>query len=453
MIRCIIRLRILVVAMAAALGCTGAGVGKTAYVGATLIDGTGVPPVRNAVIIVTDGRIEAAGQPDMVPIPRGATVVDLAGRWVIPGLIDAHVHAERWTLRPYLSYGVTTVRDVGGVQDSVIFLRDDQRNGTVDGPRMFVSGAMIDAAPPTWPSATGVRTANDARRAVGNRVLIGASQIKIYTRLERRMLEPLLDEAKALETPVTAHLGRVDALTAARMGVSVLEHMSGVVEATAANPAALLEAHNDFFAGWNRQERTWGSLDSAALERTARALAQAGVTIVPTLVLHEAWGHLQDDAYITGLDLSAVPAAVREGWNVPDLVRRARITAADYAAFRRSRPNQDLFVRRFHAAGGRVVAGSDSPNQLLPPGASLHRELRLLVAAGLSPKDALLAATREPARLLGAADTLGVIQPGAVADFVVLAANPLADIANLELVVMVVTYGVAYDPADLRRTP
>jgi imidazolonepropionase-like amidohydrolase len=237
------------------------------------------------------------------------------------------------------------------------------------------------------------------------------------------------------------------------MGVSVLEHMSGVVEATAANPAALLEAHNDFFAGWNRQERTWGSLDSAALERTARALAQAGVTIVPTLVLHEAWGHLQDDAYLTGLDLSAVPAAVREGWNVPDLVRRARITAADYAAFRRSRPNQDLFVRRFHAAGGRVVAGSDSPNQLLPPGASLHRELRLLVAAGLSPKDALLAATREPARLLGAADTLGVIQPGAVADFVVLAANPLADIANLELVVMVVTYGVAYDPADLRRTP
>jgi imidazolonepropionase-like amidohydrolase len=345
---------------------------------------------------------------------------------------------------------VTTVRDLGGIQDSVLFLRDDVRNGTADGPRLFVSGAMIDGAPASFPGATAARTANDARRAVGNRVLIGASQIKVYTKLDRRLLEPLLDEARALETPVAAHLGRVDAVTAARLGVKTLEHMSGVVASSLPNPAALFRAHNDFFAGWNLEERSWAGLDSAALDRTARALVQAGAAIVPTLALHEAWGHLEDSSYMAGLDLTAMPPAARQAWNVPDLVRRARLTARDYPAFRNSRPRQDLFVRLFHRAGGQVLAGSDSPNQLLPPGASLHRELRLLVGAGLSTKDALLAATRDAGRLLGAADSLGVIQPGAVADFVVLSADPLADISNLALIQTVVAYGIAYDPRDLK---
>jgi imidazolonepropionase-like amidohydrolase len=435
-----------------ALACLTPGKGKTAYVGATLFDGSGRPPVPDAVILVADGHIEAVGPRDVVSVPRGAKVVDLTGRWVIPGLIDAHVHAERWALRPYLSYGVTSVRDLGGDQDSVLFLRDDVQNGTADGPRLFVSGAMIDAAPATWPGATAVRTAADARKAVGNRVLIGATQLKIYTHVDRRLLEPLLDEAKALETPVAAHLGRVDALTAARLGVSTLEHMSGVVEAALPNPDALLRAHDDFFAGWNLQERTWAALDSAALDRTARALVQAGASIVPTLALHDTWGHLEDESYVSGLDLTAVPQRARDGWNVPGLARRARIGAGDYTAFRRSRPNQNLFVRLFHRAGGRVLAGSDSPNQLLAPGASLHRELRLLVAAGLSPRDALLAATREAATVLGAADSLGVVQAGAAADFVILAGDPLADIANLARIQTVVAYGVEYDPQELRRS-
>jgi imidazolonepropionase-like amidohydrolase len=445
--------RIVTLALAAlpALACPSPGTGKTAYVGATLFDGTGAPVIRNAVILVSGGRIEAAGQADMIKVPRGATVVDVAGRWIIPGLIDLHVHVERWALRPYLAYGVTSVRDLGGEQDSVLFLRDDVHNGTAVGPRMFVSGAMIDGSPATLPGATAVRTENDARRAVGNRVLIGASQVKIYTKIERRVLEPLLDEAKALETPVAAHLGRVDAITAARLGVRTLEHMSGVVAASVRDPAPFFRAHEDsFFTGWNLEERSWAGLDSAALDRTARAIVQAGAAIVPTLALHEAWGHLEDSAYVAGLDLTAVPPAVREAWNIPDLVRRAHLTARDYNAFQNSRPNQNLFVRLFYRAGGQVLAGSDSPNQLLPPGASLHRELRLLVGAGLSPKDALLAATRDPARLLGAADTLGVVQPGAVADFVVLTADPLADIANLGLIQMVVAYGIAYDPRELR---
>jgi imidazolonepropionase-like amidohydrolase len=440
-----------VLAAGLSVACPSPGKGKTVYSGATVFDGTGAPVLRNAVIIVGDGHIETMGPADEVKIPRGAEVVDVTGRWIIPGLIDSHTHVARWALRPYLAYGVTTVRDLGGEQDSVLFLRTDVRNGTADGPRILLSGAMIDGAPATWPGATAVRTPHDARRAVGNRVGINASQVKIYTKLDRRLLEPLLDEAKALETPVAAHLGRVDAITAARLGVRTIEHLSGVVTASVANAAPLIRAHDDFFAGWNLEERSWAGLDSATLTRTARALAQTNVVLVPTLAVHEMWGRMQDSAFTGGLDLTAVPPAMIEAWNVPDLVRRARITAADYPAFQRSRPNQDLFIRAFRSAGGTVIAGSDSPNQLLPPGASLHRELSLLVRAGLSPKDALLAATRDPARLLGVGDTIGVVRAGAVADFVVLTADPLVDIANVALIQTVVAYGLPYDPRELKR--
>jgi imidazolonepropionase-like amidohydrolase len=445
MLRRLPLLTLLLVSMLVA--CSGPGSGKTAWTGATVLTGTGAA-VANAVIIVADGRIEALGPADQVRVPRGTTVRDVGGRWIIPGLIDSHVHAERWTLPGFLAYGVTSVRDAGGIQDSVIFLRDDIAVGAAQGPRLYVSGAMVDAPPAAWAGATVVRTPSDARRAVGNRVLIGATQIKVYTKLDARLLAPLMDEAKALEMPVAAHLGRVDAVTAARMGVRSLEHIGGVVEAALGPRSGLFEAHADFFRGWNASERAWSRVDSAPLQRIADQLVAAGVAIVPTLALHDAWAHLGDEAYARAVDVSKMPAGAVNAWNVPDLVRRAGITAGDFAAFQRSRPNQDRFVRLFHRARGLVAAGSDSPNQLLPPGASLHRELALLVGAGLTPEQALFAATRDAARLLDA-DSIGVLRPGAVADFVVLRADPRRDIAHVARIEEVVAAGslVARAPA------
>jgi hypothetical protein len=222
-----------------------------------------------------------------------------------------------------------------------------------------------------------------------------------------------------------------------------------VPEAALANASALRAAHADFFRGWNAAERAWSQLDSARLQQVATALVTAGVALVPTLGLHEAWGHLDDPAYAQALDVSGMPAGAVNAWNVPDLIRRAGISRADFQAFQRSRPLQDLFVRLFHRAGGLVVAGSDSPNQLLPPGSSLHRELGLLVGAGLTPEQALMTATRDAARLIGA-DSIGVLRVGAVADFVVLRADPRVDIGNLSTVVEVVSAGYPNDPATLK---
>lgn len=432
-------------AAAALLSC-GAGQGTTtAFVGATVFDGSGAPPILDANIIVVGGHVRRVGTPDLVKVPRGATEIRLDGKWVVPGLIDAHVHVDRWTLSRFLAYGVTSVRGMGGDSGQVAALRDSVLLGSLLGPRLYISGPAVDGTPATFASASAVSDVNAARRAVDKLALMEVSQVKAYTKLDSVLLSALVDEAEALNLPVAAHLGRVDAISAGRIGIASIEHMSGIVEATADDASALLESHSDFFNGWNAFEAAWTSLDSAALERTARQLAEMKVTVVPTLVLHDAFGHLSDSGFISGLDLSGVPASVRDGWDVPDLIRRARLTAGDFAAFRRSRPVQNLFLRRFRAAGGSVAAGSDSPNQLLAPGASLHRELVLLVAAGLEPEEALLAATRDAARLLRA-DSIGTLLPGNVADMVVLNGDPFDDIGNVRQVDRVIYRGVSYHP-------
>jgi hypothetical protein len=423
-----------------------------AYIGATLWDGSGAAPMPGAVILVDrTGHIERVGPIGVIKVPRGATVIQLERKWIIPGLIDANARAPRWTLVRFLAYGVTSLRDVGGQQDSMVALRQATSLDSTLGPRLYISGAMIDGAPATWPGATAVATTEQARRAVDIRVLLDVNEAEIYTKIDSTLLANIADEAATIRLPIAGHLGRVDALTAARLGISAIEHMSGVVQATIPNPAPIYQAHaSDFFEGWNLEEHTWATLDSARLMHTAEALTQGRVAIIPTLGLHQLWAHLEDSTYLVMLDLAGVPQAMQDAWDVPDLIARARLGYDDYFAFRRSRPVQDQFVRMYHRLGGLVAAGSSAPNPLLAPGASLHDELRLLVEAGLSPNEALLAATRDGARLLRA-DSIGTLREGAVADFVVLSASPLANIANTRKIDAVVARGVYWSERELRQ--
>lgn len=426
--------------VAVVLTACESGAGKTAYVGGTLWNGTGSPPILDAVVIVEGGRIDRAGPPDAVRVPRGAAEVRLDGKWIIPGLIDAHAHTERWMLPRFLTYGVTSVRDMGGRQDSIVALRDETSLGSIPSPRLFIAGGMIGAGP---------TTADEARRAIDSRALLDATHAKVYTRIDSVLLAAILDEAKTLSLPVAGHLGKVDALRASRMGVRAIEHLSGVVEATVPNRAPFLAAHDDLFGGWSMAERTWAALDSAALAGTANALKANGAAIVPTLVMHESLAHIADREYRASLDLTGVPDPVRQAWNRSELARGVFGLGEGAVALRQSRPAQDRFVRLFKRAGGLVAAGTDTPGPLLAPGASLHQELALLVAAGLTPREALLAATRDAARLMGV-DSIGVIEEGAVADFVVLSASPLDDISNTRKVEAVVTRGVRRRWVELR---
>jgi imidazolonepropionase-like amidohydrolase len=436
-------------------GCSTSSPDGVALVGATLIDGTGGPPLRDAVIVVRRGRIESVGTRGGFELPKKTREVNVEGRWIIPGLIDAHSHvapAAGWAPSRYLAWGVTTLRDVHGDLTPSLALRKRANLGPGTSPRVYVAGAMIDGRPATYPNAIGVNAENDARKAVDRLVSAGVDLIKVYTRIDAPLLRAIVDEARAFNLSVTGHLGMTDALAAAKAGISAIEHMCGVAESASRDPSALFTAHyRGFFPGWTASERSWAELDSTALARVALGLAEQKVTIIPTLVLHDTWSRLDDAAVLKDPGLTDVPDEQRRDWDVSGFIARAGWTGVDFASFRRSRANQDLFLRLFAANGGRVALGTDAPSPLLVPGSSAHRELELLVRAGLSSREALRAATRNGAVLLGV-DSLGLLAPGKAADLVVLTKDPLADIRNSRAIQSVMVRGQLLDTDSIRAT-
>ncbi|HET7427276.1 MAG TPA: amidohydrolase family protein [Gemmatimonadales bacterium] len=433
-------------------GCRRAAPDGVALVGATLFDGSGGPVLANSAVVVRRGRIESVGTRAGFELPARTREVDVSGRWIIPGLIDVHAHVEPWALPRYLAWGVTTVRDLHGGLDSALRLRSRVNLGSVSGPRIYSAGAMIDGLPTTYPDAIGASSPRDARKAVDRLVNSGADLIKVYTRLDPSLLRAVVDEAHTFNLRVAAHLGMTDAVTAAREGVTSIEHLSGVPEAALPDASSLYAAHyRGFFVGWTAFERSWAGLDSAALARVAKDLSERDVTLVPTLVLHETFSQLDDPAVLgDSMIAAAVPQLQQARWNVPDMIRRAGWTDDDYPAFRAARPQQDRFLRMFFAAGGRIATGTDASNQLLIPGYSEHRELQLLVGAGFSPRDALLAATRNGALTLGV-DSLGLIAPGKVADLLVLTRDPLSDIRHTLAIDRVMTRGSLLSADSIRK--
>ena len=439
-------------AVAAVVACASQGPDGTALVGATLIDGTGAPARPDAVVVVRGGKIETVTSRVGFSLPKRTTQVDVTGKWIVPGLIDAHAHVAPWALPRYLAWGVTTVRDVHGARDTILALRQRANLGGISSPRIYSAGAMIDGRPTTYADAVGVDDAADARKAVDQLSVAGVDYIKVYTRVDPPILKAVIDEARSFGLRVTGHLGLTDAVTAAKLGIRGDEHMTGVPEAAATDPSSLFSAHyRGFWPGWTGFERAWASIDSADLARVAGELAAHKVFVIPTLILHETFSRLDDPAVLHEPELKDVPAAVQARWNVPGMIERAGWSAMDLDGFRKSRPKQDLFLREFVRAGGTIAAGTDASNQLLVPGFSEHREMELLVAAGLPPATALLAATRNGALLLGV-DSLGRIAPGKVADLVVLGADPLADIRNSRKVERVMIRGNLMSADSIRRS-
>ncbi|HKU59827.1 MAG TPA: amidohydrolase family protein [Gemmatimonadales bacterium] len=427
-----------------------------ALVGATLIDGSGGPVLQNAVVIVRGARIESVGSADGFTLPPRTTRVDVSGHWIIPGLIDGHVHlidpqagVLSWSIPRYLAWGVTTVRDAHGPLKRALSLRDELDRGARIGPRVYAAGAMIDGSPPTYPDAIEVHTPAEARKAVDRLVSDGVDFIKLYTRIDRSLLVPIMDEVRPFNVRVSAHLGLTDARSAVRAGVASIEHMSGIPEAVVADPSGLYAAHaRSFFAGWTASERAWVGLDSAALAGLAAELAERRAVVVPTLLLHETLSRLDDSTLLQDSMYLAVPEFERRRWNVTDMAQRAGWSREDFEAFRGARKVQDRFLRDFAARGGIIAAGTDAANQLMVPGYGLHRELELLAGAGLSPNDALLTATRNGALLIGV-DSIGVVAPGKVADLVILTRDPLADIGNTRAIERVMSRGRLYAPDSI----
>ena len=379
--------------------------------GGTLLDGTGREPLAGATIVARDGRVAELTAGGVATLRAGTERIDARGKWIVPGLIDMHVHYQpTWMDGLFLRHGITTVRDVGSGLDSVLALREENRAPGMARPRIFACGPLIDGA---WPRhgtriSVSVQTVAEARAAARRLLDRGVDCLKIYEQLTPPLVEAVVREAEGARIPVTAHLRDTTALQALEIGVRGLEHAFG-----------------------------FDACDETVGAQVVRRVVDHGAYVVPTMAVAEQVSRLGSPEQETMALLGEIPAARRQYW---------RAMAAGTSPERTAGAARRLgclkrFVARLQSAGGHVVAGSDTSNPYVVPGASLHRELELLVEAGLSPRQALAAATRTAAAFLGQAQTLGTLEVGKAADLVVLGADPVASIAAIHQIELVIRDG------------
>lgn len=384
----------------------------TAIVGATLIDGRGSAPVADAVVIVRGERIVAVGTRAVVAVPKDAEVIDARGLALLPGLIDAHFHIDGDDGLPslFLSHGVTSTRDPG----QWIEAYEAARKLGKPLPRLFLAGPHLDSPPPAYPADSFVvRDADEARAAVNRFIDQGASVIKVYFRLPLGLIKVVTETAHARGVPVTSHLEIVDAADAIRAGVDGVEHITSF--GTALSPLREAEKYRQAVLADNSARREgrykmWSGLDLQAprVQTLLDLIVQRGTFLSPTLAVYERRSGDQNtnETHVRGFE------------------------------------NMLRFVGLAKKAGAHIVVGSHSSVPHAERGWAYQRELELLVESGLTPSQALVAATLENARFFRIADRLGSIEAGKLADLVLVEGNPLTNIGVMRRIKRVMLNGV-----------
>jgi imidazolonepropionase-like amidohydrolase len=429
------------------------------------VDGTGSAPVRDAVVVMREGRIVCAGSRATCAVPADADTVGARGKWVIPGLIDTHVHFSQtgWVdgrpdaldlrdrlpyeaveaelharperfFRSYLCSGVTSVFDVGGYPWT---LELQQRTATsTTAPRVMAAGSLLSTID-FWLNLPDQRQfiymSDEAtvRRAVRAHKAWGAAAIKVWY-----IMPPQPPDTARISTLVHAAGDE-----ARRVGLPLIVHATGLWEAKdALRAGARVLVHS-----------VW----SAPVDDEFVALARrAGAIYVPTLTVPDGYRQVAARRFERDRQpLACVDPATRAKALATDTVALAqRPTTAALAegaarvtaTFAQGQAN----LKRVHDAGIPIALGTDAGNPLTLHGASVFMELEAMQASGLTPGDVLIAATRNAGRALGL-DSTGTVTAGAVADLLVLDADPLTDIRNVRQIALVVHRGEVYTRHEL----
>ena len=420
-----------------------------AIVGATVLDGTGRVPIRDAVVVIRDGRFTAVGTRKQVKIPADARRIDAHGKWLVPGLIDMHVHLDE-VLTPgaFVLYGVTSVRDVGSNGTTMQTLRDRAAHGEVL-PRRYWMGRNIDEGKPSWWGAVAVQGPSEVPGLLDAMQKEGVDGVKLYVRARPDVTRAVITEAHRRHLPVTAHLHDTLPSAAAEMGIDNLEHITTLFEELRTLPPQTPEGYRATFVGIADVD-----LDGPKAQHLLKTLSKHPTAVTPTLTVALLPVQGERGAASVYGDWAAVPDGWRRFWNDPywDFIAAKGWTSQDFERARLARPHFMELVKRLHQAGVPIIAGTDTPAPWVLPGAGLLVELQLLVEAGLSPSDALQAATGRAAAVLHKSTDVGTICPGRYADLLLLNADPLADIRNLQHIAAVYIGGKQVDRAALNTT-
>jgi imidazolonepropionase-like amidohydrolase len=386
----------------------------TAIVGARVIDGTGAAPVNDAVVLVAGDRITAAAPRARVQVPQGATVVNATGKTLIPGLTDVHCHLNqpedvmRKLLPVALNWGVTTIRMVGNDRPERMVVYEEAKAGKFPSPRVYSAGQGFNLTGP-YPGAPTLKptTPDEARKGVQAHKAMKADVIKIWMGdkgFTPEVIEAIVDEAKKQGLPVVAHIGNVAHVKQlAELGVTDFLH----------------EAR-----------------DGMNAEFIAYAKSK-NLSFAPTLGQGQSrWYYYEHPEFLT-MDAKFDGFYARGRDMLNDAERKKQILGApDFEQVKqRFKENNYPFIKMMSDAGIRIVTGTDcgaEASQTTPVGHTTHREVAMLVEAGMTPEKALRAATLDAARVLERTENpaYGSIQTGKIADLVLLNADPIADINN-----------------------
>jgi len=367
-----------------------------AFIGANVVSMRTSAIATAQTVIVRDRRIAAIGPEASTSVPQDAFVINSRGSWMMPGLADMHVHSVVRDAALYVPHGITTVRVLwgtpGGQDYARRVLEDDLHVPTI----VSVSPGL-DGRPPSWPFT---RFVDDARMAVDTvRVVVGEGwlAIKIYDRLSREAFDSIVATAHGLGRRVAGHVPFAVSLQhALATGQDEIEHLSGYERALGGS---------------------WAAVDPSLIPALVTQTVVAGTWNCPTLAI------------------------------ISEIFRQRSPAERDVVVRNRRR-----FVKALHDAGAPLLVGTDSGIDIVPAGETIHAELAEFVAAGLTPYEALRAATYAPAMWLGIEREAGTVDVGRRADLLLLDANPLADVANVRRLRGVVLRG-SWIPKRLLETP
>lgn len=435
---------------------------RTVIRGVTVVDveqGTLLP---NRDVTLADGHIVQVA-PTSPAAPGNALIIDGAGRFLIPGLWDFHVHSaypflDALLMPLYIANGVTGVREMFGDLRTIAATRQKFVDKSAIVPRIVGAGHIVDGPNPIWPNSVVAANPSRAVTIVDSLREAGADFIKVYSLLSRETFLAIANAAKARGIRFAGHVPEsVSIREASAAGMWTMEHLYGITAACSAQEDAIrarLDSAGGSLAAMQRGRNAVAELIATTFSEPKcvdlfAELARNASAQVPTLTVIRGITFMNDSAFRSDARLRYVPSFLRAGWDPAKDPRFKDRTAADWERARRSYAMQLTLIKPMAAAGVPIVAGTDVLNPYIIPGFSLHDELQLFVENGLTPIQALRAATLVPARLLNATDSLGTVAQGKVADLVLLDANPLADIHNTTRIRAVISNGRVFDRAAL----
>ena len=432
--------------------------GTIAIVGVTVIPMTGEAAVREATVVVRDGRIAEIGATRNVKVPSGARRVDGRGKYLIPGLTDMHTHlysdgdvpdsVGKYERGVMVANGVTATRLMIGTPEHFT-LRREVEAGRIAGPQLWIASPQFTGKEDV--NSRVVTTPEDARVAVKDMADKGYDFIKLTLFITPPVYDAIVDEARRQRIPVVGHVDPRVGVARALASRQQIEHLDNYLESVLADSAPMKESVSD--RGLFRP-KYWESLDyidDTKVQRIAGETARSGTYTCPTLTVFK-------KAFALGQSEEEIRA--RPDWNLmPREDRKLYLGAREkYWSQAASEPRRmryvevrNRLVKAIADSGGKIMAGSDTPEWFFGYGWTIHRELESLVATGLTPYQALAAATRNPAEFLRASKEWGTIEKGKRADLLLLEANPLEDIRNTTRIEAVVLGGRWLDREERER--